>query len=161
MMKNRIFIAISLILIISFYFFLTSEIQKNEKVLSTTNIHLINCQVQKQPCKVELDDIKLNILFDKDVLYLKPFNFSVRAKIKENNIHSMKINFKMKNMDMGINRFALKNVKEEDDEQLWVGTALLPICVTGRADWFSELEIVTKDIKYVLSFPITVKQAKN
>jgi len=161
-MKKIIFITIVLIFIISIVFFLKTEIPTDKKVLTVINVPLINCQVQKQSCKSELDELKLKISFDKDIYYLKPFNFSVRTKKTGNNdIDSIKINFKMKNMDMGINQFSLKKLNTENKEQLWQGTALLPICVTGRADWFSELEIVTKNSKHIVSFPITVKQVKN
>ena len=161
-MKKITFIAIILIFTISILLFLKIESSKDEKMLSIIKVPLLNCKVQKQNCKTEVDALKVEVAFDKDIFYLKPFNFSVRTKIKGNNeIYSIKINFKMKNMDMGINRFSLKNINKENNEQLWQGTALLPICVTGRADWFSELDVVTKNTKYVVSFPITVKQAKN
>ena len=62
---------------------------------------------------------------------------------------------------MGVNRFLLKKTNFRNEKQKWQGKALLPICVTGRADWVSELEVVTQKSKYVFSFPIFVKQASN
>ena len=63
----------------------------------------------------------------------------------------------MNNMNMGVNRFLLKR----DNKSIWKGKALLPICVTGRADWLSEIEILTTKNKYIISIPILVKKSPN
>ena len=95
---------------------------------------------------------------DKDIYYLKRFSVLVENN-EPHNIKSMKISFKMKDMDMGNNQFTLNKVKLINKKKSWKGDALLPICVTGRADWFSELEIITKENKYIIEFPIFVKKA--
>lgn len=132
--------------------------EKTDKELTVVKMSSNNCKPQNQVCNVELEGLKLGVLFEKDVFYLKPFNVSVFSDGKSNkHIASVYIDFKMKNMEMGVNRFLLTEVGNK--KQSWQGKALLPICVTRRADWFSELEIVIDKKKYILTFPLIVKQA--
>ena len=126
------------------------------------NIPAVNCHAQKNMCTVTLDDIKLGISFDRNVYYLKKFTVSVWSENKENtDIESIQIDFKMKNMNMGVNRFKLDKINSENKRQQWQGKALLPVCVTGRADWFAELEVVTKQSQYILSLPLFVQKSSN
>lgn len=106
-----------------------------------------------------MNEHNLEVSMDKNIYYLKKFNINIFI---ENNDHfhveSINVSFNMKNMNMGSNRFNLKKAISENNKEYWKGTALLPICVTGRADWFSELEVVTKQNKYIIEFPILVKK---
>jgi len=96
---------------------------------------------------------------DKNIYYLKKFNVDIWVESKKNtNIESIHIDFKMKNMNMGVNHFILNKIKSENKKQKWQGKMLLPVCVTRRADWFSELAVITKQKKYILEFPILVKK---
>lgn len=129
--------------------------------LSITHIVVENCNPQKQACAVEFENVKLEILLDKNIYYLKPFNISVTSDLKKHSkIENIRIEFKMKNMDMGVNRFELKG-RIGKNHSLWESKALLPICVTGRADWSAELEVVTEKSKYRLSFPFLVQKVTN
>jgi hypothetical protein len=117
------------------------------------------CIPQQQVCTVSSDEFSAEIKFDKNITYLKPFNITVKTQAKEN--HSIKyvhVDFKMKSMDMGINRFNLSNKGLSDENISWEGKALLPVCVTGRVDWFSEVAIITGNKKYIFSFPMEVKK---
>ena len=118
-----------------------------------------NCHIESKECIVDLNELKVRVVFDEDIFYLKPFNVSVTNENSENlKLKSIKIDFKMNNMNMGVNRFLLKN---DDNKSLWQGKALLPICVTGRADWLSEIELATKNTRYLISLPILVKKSSN
>ena len=64
-------------------------------------------------------------------------------------------------MNMGVNRFSLRKAEIKNQKQKWQGKALLPVCVTGRADWLAELEVVTNQSKYIIAIPLSVKQASN
>lgn len=150
------------------YIFIVSTNMFKENSLdekSITKVTLKNCDIQKAACLFSAENIILEISMDKDIYYLKPFNLSVKrlfnnSSSKDNsNIESIAVDFKMKNMNMGVNRFQLKKVKLKNDDYAWKGKALLPICVTGRADWVSELDILTTDSHYRLIFPVLVKQA--
>lgn len=125
--------------------------------LKPTYISVENCIVQEERCKVNLDEFSVDISADENIFYLKSFDVDFFSK-EIKNIKSVKINFKMKNMNMGDNHFIFNKVISDNESQHWQVNALLPICVTGRADWFSELEIVTKNNNYIIIFPISVKK---
>lgn len=156
--KSKIIVILFLSLIILIIVTQNLRWKKTDKELTVVKMSFENCKPQNKVCNIELEGLKLEVLFDEDVFYLKPFNVSVSLKNKSNNkIESVYIDFKMKNMNMGGNRFLLTEVGNK--KQNWQGKALLPICVTGRADWFSELEVIIDKKKYILTFPLIVKQA--
>ena len=157
--KNTISIFLFIIVTI---IFLGSKLPIQSKEWKIKKIPVENCNTQKQTCIVNLDELKIGISLDKNIYYLKKFDVSIWTEVKKNyDIDSIYIDFKMNNMNMGVNRFMLLKVNSENNKQQWQGTALLPICVTGRADWFSELEVVTKQTKYILTFPLNVKRSNN
>ena len=122
-------------------------------------ISIDKCNVQQKKCKLELGRFNVEISMDKNIYYLKKFNVDIWLESKENTIiESIQVNFKMKNMNMGVNHFILNKIKSDNKKQNWQGSALLPVCVTGRADWFSELNIVTNQNKYIMEFPVLVKK---
>lgn len=121
-----------------------------------------NCYAQNKICTLIIDELKIEISFSKNIYYLKHFDVSVSTESKTDiDVESIHIDFKMKNMNMGVNRFILTKISSENKRQNWKGRALLPVCVTGRADWVSELEIMTKQNKYILTLPLNVKQTSN
>lgn len=136
---------------------------KNEvvtfKEMDVIKIQPNNCNIESKECVVELNEFKVKIIFDEDIFYLKPFNVSVTNENSDSlKLESILIDFKMNSMNMGVNRFLLKN---DDNKSIWQGKVLLPICVTGRADWLSEIELVTKTNKYLISLPVSVKKSSN
>jgi len=164
--NSKVFVSIlslTLILLTFIFIIFLNNNDVNEKPI--TIITLENCEIQKEICRFNVQGISLEISMDQDIYYLKPFNVSLKRVLTskpENNssdIESVFIDFKMKNMNMGINRFQLKKVKSKSDDIAWEGVALLPVCVAGRADWVSELDILTIDSHYRFIFPIIVKQA--
>lgn len=157
-----IFLIISvLILIVGLFFFNNSGTDTNNIYINKIKKTLDQCLVQEKGCNVDLKGVKAKILLDNNIFYLKPFKIFVWTEsIREENIESIKISFKMKNMNMGKTQFILKKAAA-NNEQRWSATGILPICVTGRVDWLSLLEINTKDNQYFLSFPITVKKASD
>ena len=160
-MLNKL--AIPLVFVIIFVATFIFIQNKNEAVTfkdkDVIKIQLNNCSVGGKECVVELNEFKVKILFDKDIFYLKPFNVSVtNENLDKLKLESIQVDFKMNNMKMGVNRFLLKNDK---NKSIWKGKALLPICVTGRADWISEIELITKTNKYLISLPVLVKKTAN
>lgn len=150
---------ISVIVVITF-----QSINKGEDGIELTVITMpaSNCIPQEQICNVESDKFKFEVSFDENVYYLKPFTISVKTLEKNNHeIISIVVDFKMKSMDMGVNRFKLLKVNKMDGKKSWIGKVLLPICVVRRADWNSEIEIITKQNKYIYSFPLDVKKTNN
>jgi hypothetical protein len=156
------------ITVLIFFFFIiiftiyNSKFPLNEEKKIVNKIFIKKCNAQKNICRVETNEFKMELSFDEKIYYLKPFFISVFTENKDNaNVESVQIDFKMKNMDVGINRFMLNKTSVKNNKQVWQGKALLPICVTGRVDWVSELAVITKNNKYIISVPILVKRATN
>lgn len=146
---------LTLIVIVALYFKL-SDVKSEKKLIKVPSE---TCNAQQQICKFEVDNFKLELLFDKNIFYLKKFNVSAWVeKNKDLNIESIQVEFKMKNMNMGINRFILTKTITKNEKQNWQGKALLPVCITGRADWISALEVTTNKNRYIFSIPIGVKR---
>ena len=125
--------------------------------LKPVYISVEDCNIQEKKCKISLGKFSVDISVDENIYYLKKFDVDVFIKERKK-IESVQIYFKMKNMNMGNNHFIFNKVGSDNESQHWQASALLPICVAGRADWFSELEVVTKNNKYIISFPILVKK---
>ena len=160
-MLNRagLFSSIIILLIFGYFIFWTASSNNEIEQRKIIRLQVDKCNAQKQKCSVNLNGHKIRISFDENVFYLKPFYISVSDENNDsNNIESIQIDFKMKNMNMGVNRFLLEKIHSENNQPFWKGKALLPICVTGRADWVSELNIVTKDYNYIISLPLLVKK---
>ena len=154
-LKNKFVILVFLIIIIVSLFIAADKYNFYHKEKELPQVLVENCLVQDKPCVANIDDLKLRISFAKNIYYLKPFDISISTS-NASEPTSISVDFKMKNMDMGVNRFQLKRDANKSD--LWQGKALLPICVTGRADWYSELEVTTKKGRYQIILPILVKQ---
>lgn len=124
-----------------------------------SNIEIKNaiCHSSENTCSVENDSFKLNLEMDKKIYYLTAFNVSARSEIKNKlPITKILLDFKMKGMDMGVNQVLLEPAKNDNNIQQWQGSGLLPICVSGRADWVAELEIYINQTRYHLQFPVNV-----
>ena len=158
--KNKMISALIISLIILVIVFQSSNLRNNIKELTIIKMPIENCMPQERICNIKINDIEVSVSFEKEIFYLKPFKVSLFSENKNSNgIDAVYIDFKMRNMDMGVNRFLLSGTDSKNNKQNWQGKALLPICVTGRADWYSELEIIIDKKKYIVSFPLTVKQA--
>lgn len=115
------------------------------------------CIPQEEICKVELGGVNVDVFFEKNIFYLKPFKIFIRTT-KNNNIESIIVDFKMKGMDMGINRFEFIKVNNTHKKKSWIAKAILPICVNGRSNWIAEILVKIDRIHYKLSFPFEVKK---
>ena len=156
MIKKILFFIVSVFIVITVLYVIQTGENDDRPLIK---ISVGNCNVQQKKCKVELEEFNIEISMDKSIYYLKKFNVDVWVESKQaTNIESIQVDFKMKNMNMGVNHFILNKIKSENKKQNWQGNALLPVCVTGRADWFSELTVITKQNKYILEFSILVKK---
>ena len=156
MKKSNKTIVVSLILIITLavisIYNLNTQALFNDNVV--VEISALECKPQIQSCKIVTEDFNIEISLNENIFYLKPFNVFVQTEVKTNfDIEFIQIDFKMEGMNMGVNRFLLTKKNNNDKKKVWNGKALLPICVARRADWFAELEIVTKQKQYFLSIP--------
>ena len=154
-----IFLGTIFVVLILLFIFESKTGSENIIDLSEIATQQSTCKPQQQVCRVSNENYFSEIEFDKNISYLKPFNITVRTQAKESQyIKSIHVDFKMKSMDMGVNRFNLLNKGLTGKKIHWEGKALLPVCVTGRVDWFSEAMIITENKKYIFSFPMEVKK---
>ena len=161
-MNKKIISGLFIIAVIAVLIMINIKWSGGSKEQAVIKLPDVKCNAQKKVCKVELDEFNIEISFDNNIYYLKPFNIFVWTEAKTDfNVKSIQVDFKMKNMNMGVNHFSLRKTEFENKKQKWQGKALLPVCVTGRADWFAELEVVAKQAKYILSIPLSVKKAAN
>ena len=120
-------------------------------------ISIEDCNVQQKKCLVDTKEFSIEISMDENIFYLKRFNIGVIAENNESaHIKSMKVSFKMKSMNMGNNHFLLNKVKTTNNKEIWEGTAVLPVCITGRADWTAVFDIITGSREYLLLLPLSV-----
>lgn len=94
-----------------------------------------NCDLSERACAV--DDYSLEFL-DRPILPLKPIRVELRTSRE---ILSVILDLEMLDMDMGINRFALKKTGQDT----WTGTVMIPVCATGRRDWRVNMLLVTPE----------------
>lgn len=160
MMKNlniKILISLVFIGVLSVVIFQSINIHNKNLERAVIVIPAGKCKPQTQICKVELGDLNVDVFFEKNIFYLKPFKMSIRTT-KNNNIESIIVDFKMKDMDMGINRFELIKINNTDEKQSWTAKAILPICVNGRSDWIAAILVKIDKIHYKLTLPFEVKK---
>jgi len=96
-----------------------------------------DCIPLGQTCTVRSESRAVDLTLPAGVEPLTPF--SVVAAVKGSRARRVTVDFSMKGMDMGKNRFALAEQGEH-----WVGNAILPVCTTGRVDWVATVEVETE-----------------
>lgn len=157
-LKNKTILFILLIGIFVILLF-ASKFQLKQEDENYVNVDIKNaiCHVEKNTCSIENDIFKLKLKMDKKIRYLTLFNVAASSEVKGKfQIKKIRLDFKMKGMDMGVNQVLLKPGNLENNRQQWRGSGLLPICVSGRADWLAELEIYINQTRYRMQFPVVV-----
>ena len=96
------------------------------------------CDPATIKCTAFFSDATLAIKFTAPVRVMKPFTVSVETDAALSNLHLM---FQMKNMDMGMQRYAL----EQNKHGQWQADVVLPVCSLGRSDWTLTLETEYKN----------------
>lgn len=114
------------------------------------------CNLNQQSCIAGLDNKKIELSLQRPVRYLTKFQAAARVSGFENpGINKVIIDFTMPGMDMGINRFALQ---ETSTPNQWQGTAILPVCITGRMDWQVKVFVATNETDYTATYKLTVEK---
>lgn len=155
MHKLKLIVAIS-VLVIGVLLLAYINVSDNKEIIATKYLKSPGCHVQTNDCEININGSKLIISFDNNIYYLKPFSFSVLSEINLS-IKSITMDFRMKNMEMGVNRFSMTNATS-DNKQYWQGKALLPVCITGRADWYAEMSIQLENIRYIVNLPLNIEK---
>ena len=112
------------------------------------------CDLNQQACVASIEHKIVELRFKQTVKYLTPFDIEVVIKGFETSvITKMNIDFSMLDMQMGVNRFALKKTGKEN---IWQGMAILPMCVSGRKDWQAKLYFSNDELNHLASYRLTV-----
>lgn len=90
----------------------------------------------------------LRVIASESPQILKPFVLNIELEDKATT--EVYASFAMEGMDMGLNRYKMKQV----GEGLWQAEVTLPVCARGRADWL--MQINAKNYlgarRYLISF---------
>lgn len=92
-----------------------------------------------QGCSISQDGRGMRLLLEGDVRPLRPFTLrlklpdTVRSQVKQ-----ASVDFVMLGMDMGINRYTLRQQSDGD----LAAQVILPVCSVGRSDWVAQLSVV-------------------
>ena len=98
-----------------------------------------SCDLNVRRCAVDLPAggrVELSIS-PQPIPVVKPLQIDVR--VTDINVHRVELDFSGRTMDMGPNRTLLAAV----GEGIYRGSAMLPVCVTGRMDWQATLLVDT------------------
>jgi hypothetical protein len=103
-----------------------------------TEVGTQGCDLQRHPCSVDLPGGgKLTLAFEPRPVHPMK-DFSLRLETGGLDVNTAVISFTGVDMNMGLNRFALK--PEADG---FSGNAILPICVRNRMEWEGRLRVST------------------
>lgn len=125
---------ISLVLVVSW--FIGSKLQQQDEVLFQA-MTVSPCQPVDRKCNAMFSDAVLQFELSSPVV-MTPF---IAKIITHADVSEIYLQFRMKNMDMGVQRYRLVN----DGNGLWRSEVVLPVCSLGRSDWIATLEVKYQD----------------
>lgn len=120
---------IPLILLIALGFAAKSYLAKPDLAA----VSILACADITQSCGNE----RFTVQFSEAPQVMKPLHLNLHMNRAEavKNIH---VDFAMRSMEMGLNRYRLIQANQSGD---WQAEVTLPICVQGRSDWNMLIEI--------------------
>ncbi len=145
-MKNKyILIVFLLVFIASYYFGQLLRSQENSSIeLKKMDYDL--CDPSLSICVMSYLSYQVKFKFKKKPSALKPF--MIYVEISDNDIEDILVDFRMENMDMGMNVIHLSKMASNS----WSGEAVLPVCSLGRNDWISRLKIRANNVQWYADF---------
>ena len=104
----------------------------------------VNCSTLTQPgcCSVNVDGREIRFGMLGEPKPLAPFQIWLTLP-DSTETQKAEARFTMEGMDMGFNLYTLR----PDDQGVLRATVTLPICVTGRGDWYMILDVANFSIK--------------
>lgn len=94
------------------------------------------CKPLGTECRAARDKRLIGLRLPPEIQPLTRFPITVR--LEGIDAHAVTVQFEMKSMDMGVNRFTLHS-----RDGAWTGEAILPVCTSGRADWIATVRAAT------------------
>jgi len=110
------------------YFKSNSSNPESQAALAPTH-----CLFNETPCVIQAGSLAYTVKVVGEVSPLKPYTVILEGK----DIEGVTLSFSMRDMDMGVNRFIMRNT----NDITWETQAMLPVCSAGRNDWIAEFII--------------------
>ncbi|MCW9060065.1 MAG: hypothetical protein OQL11_14450 [Gammaproteobacteria bacterium] len=108
------------------------------------------CDPSQTLCSAGDDKRRLALRLKGPVTGLRPFRVElVAAGMK---VREVQLEFTMPDMDMGQNRYRLL-----PEGNGWVGLVTLPICATGRSDWWVTVRVLGDEQQWEAGFPFEMQ----
>jgi hypothetical protein len=108
------------------------------------------CDPSQTLCSAGDDSRRLALRLQGPVTGLRPFRVELVAAGMQ--VREVQLEFTMPDMDMGQNRYRLL-----PEGNGWVGLVTLPICATGRSDWWVTARVLGDDQQWEAGFPFEMQ----
>lgn len=113
------------------------------------------CDVTRTPCPAFDGNISILLTLGDMPVGLKSFPVDVLIEgLNQYEVKKVIVSFAMKNMFMGKQQ---KTLKWNAAVKKWQGMAILPICSTGRRDWYVTVEVIVDGIIYLAGYNFTLQ----
>lgn len=97
-----------------------------------------DCDSAQAACAARGAGIAVELSLGPSMQPMQPFAIQLRVVQGQLSTNAqMELQFRMRDMEMGQNRYRLV----ADEQGVWHGTAVLPVCSRGRRDWLAQLAI--------------------
>ena len=135
--------------------YISNSSESDKKIIYMKKLN--DCNIYTDGCTFLDEERQIKIKFTGEVRTMKSFGISTKFENFNNTIDNVSVTFKMKSMDMGLNKFSLnKQDISSGISGLWLGNILLPICVSKRSDWEMQLNIETEKNIYLADDSIVI-----
>lgn len=111
-----------------------------------------DCDSAQTACVARGEGFAIELGLGPSVRPMQPF--SIQLRVLQGQLSSaakVELQFQMRGMDMGQNRYRLL----ADKQGIWSGNAVLPVCSRGRSDWFARIDIQDADRRWSARMPFT------
>ena len=137
-MKNGVIWLVVICMVFILSWIAGSWLQKPDEV-TFHPVSSLSCESGMTHCKVRFSDAALELEFVSPAIVMSPFVVKLTTKA---DVAEATMQFRMKNMDMGIQQYRLANI----GNGLWQSEVILPVCSLGRSDWNATLDVKYKNL---------------
>lgn len=111
-----------------------------------------DCDSAQTACAARGAGFAVELSLGPHVRPMQPFAIQLRAMQGQlTSSAQVELQFRMQDMEMGQNHYRLV----ADEQGIWHGTAVLPVCSRGRSDWLAQLAIQDGGRHWLAMLPFT------
>ncbi|MDH5516699.1 MAG: hypothetical protein OEY36_02625 [Gammaproteobacteria bacterium] len=147
MKSNRLSAVLAVVLltiIIAGQYFFRQSSPENKSVLYSA------CRLTTEDCPLQYDTAAYTVSISDDVKALRPFFISITDPAQK--ITKAVLNLKMREMDMGQNRYTFSRVSADS----WRAKVIIPVCTSGKRNWLIELSVDDQTSSRITVFEINI-----